>query len=486
MGPDSRQNVPLVYYGLAYFGALVAASVVFGRIAFVIGLFVVPFLLILALLVVVGLQAAGVLKRVPFSYNHRNLVVRWKVTLLTGLAFTLVVGLMTVMLAFVNGMYRLTGSSGRPENVLVMADGATDELFSNMSFGDVTEIEHSRPTIAKDDKGKALVSWEVYLVVNQPIAGADEGTVDPSITKGKRKRRFIQVRGVEDPVRSGAVHRLNLHSGSQWFSGAGSQSLPDSKKGETAVQAVLGEGIAREMGRDIGKKSLEVGDTFDLGPSKWIVVGILQSAGSTFDSEVWAKRSLAGDLFGKTNVITTAVLQATDAEAAQELAKDLTDNFKKTAVQAQVETKYYEKLNTTNDQFLVAIIFVVVVMAIGGVFGVMNTMFAAISQRTKDIGVLRILGYSRWQVLVSFFLESLLLALVGGVLGCAIGSVCHGWTATSIMSSGAGGGKSVVLKLAVDARILGAGLLFSLWMGCIGGFFPALLAMRLKPLESLR
>ena len=85
-------------------------------------------------------------------------------------------------------------------------------------------------------------------------------------------------------------------------------------------------------------------------------------------------------------------------------------------------------------------------MAVGGVFGVMNTMFAAISQRIKDIGVLRILGFARWQILVSFFLESLVLALVGGLLGCALGSLADGWTATSIVCSGQGGGKSVVLS----------------------------------------
>ena len=143
--------------------------------------------------------------------------------------------------------------------------------------------------------------------------------------------------------------------------------------------------------------------------------GILQSAGSTFDSEVWAKQSRVGEMFGKASY-TTVVLRTADAAAAKALADDLTKNYKTPAVAAQPETEYYEKLNTTNQQFLYAIVFIVVIMAVGGVFGVMNTMFAAISQRTKDIGVLRILGYSRWQVLMSFFLESLLL---GGGRGAA-------------------------------------------------------------------
>jgi ABC-type antimicrobial peptide transport system permease subunit len=125
-------------------------------------------------------------------------------------------------------------------------------------------------------------------------------------------------------------------------------------------------------------------------------------------------------------------------------------------------------------------------MAVGGVFGVMNTMFAAISQRSKDIGVLRILGYARWQILVSFLLESLVIALVGGLLGCAIGYLADGWTARSVVSSGPGGGKSVVLQMVVSPEILMTGLLLSLGMGALGGFLPSLSAMRLRALESLR
>ena len=113
-------------------------------------------------------------------------------------------------------------------------------------------------------------------------------------------------------------------------------------------------------------------------------------------------------------------------------------------------------------------------------------MFAAISQRTKDVGVLRILGYSRWQVVTSFFLEALALALIGGAIGCAVGSLSHGFGASSIISSGQGGGKSVVLKLIVDEWVLGAGMLFSLLLGCMGGLLPALSAIRLKALDSLR
>jgi putative ABC transport system permease protein len=407
---------------------------------------------------------------VPLRYNLRNMTVRWPITLLTGMAFILVIGLMTVMLAFVNGLYKLTQGSGQPGNVMILADGATDELFSNLGTSDITQLG-TRDDIVRDEDGNKLVSWETYVVVNQPIANA---------VKGGRMRRFLQVRGVQDPVLSGRVHNLPLHEGGAWFSEV--QDLPDGTK---AIQAVLGEGMAREMGKDRNKATLERGDVFDLGPRKWVVTGVLKSSGSTFDSEIWAKQSRVGEMFGKPS-FTTVVLRTADAGTAKTVADDLTKNYKTPAVSAQTEKEYFEKLNNTNAQFLYSVIFIVIIMAVGGVFGVMNAMFAAVSQRTKDIGVLRILGYTPLQVLMSFFLESLILAVLGGLLGCAIGSLCHGFTASSIAGSGAGGGKSVVLKLVVDQYILATGLGFALVMGALGGLVPALSAMRLKPLESMR
>jgi ABC-type antimicrobial peptide transport system permease subunit len=453
------------------FGLGLVVLVVLALVVFV----VLPISVMLIVLII--LQAVGLAPRVPLSYNVRNLLVRWRTTLMTSLAFTLVVGLMTVMLAFVNGMYVITKGSAVPGNVMVLADGATDEAFSDLGYGDIGTLA-SKEYVKKlmhGERDVPMVSWELYQVVNQPIANAQPGG---------RQRRFVQVRGVEEPAISGLVHELSLYEGSQWFDDtAGVQTLPGSK--ESYVQGVLGEGLAREMGHDFDKPSMAVGDTFELGPRKWIVVGIMKSAGKTYDSEVWAKRKVVGEMLRK-DTRSSAVIRVADGLDPAQVAKDMTADFKSPAINARTETDYFEALNGTNQTFFYAILGVAVFMGIGGVFGVMNTMFAAIAQRMREIGVLRILGFARWQILVSFFLESLLLALIGGLLGCAIGSLCDGASATSMMSSGQGGGKSVMLKLAVDARILASGLIFSLGMGCIGGLLPALSAMRLKPLEAIR
>ena len=184
-----------------------------------------------------------------------------------------------------------------------------------------------------------------------------------------------------------------------------------------------------------------VGDQFKMVEENMVVSGIMKSEGSTFGSEVWVTWDWASKHFNKDQYTTIVLRVSDDSEAgARALAKHLSLDFKNPRIRAVEEPKYFEDLGKSNDQTLSSVILVAIIMAIGGVFGVMNTMFAAISQRTKDIGVLRILGYSRWQVLVSFFMESLLLAVIGGVIGCAVGSLCHGWTASSIIGSGGGGG----------------------------------------------
>ena len=446
--------------------------------------------------VIALLMLAG---RVPLSYNFYNLLTRWKATVLTVAAFALVTGLLVVMLAFVNGMYVLTLGSGRVGNLIILAEGSTDESFSNLGFSDVGDIEN-QPGILRD-ADRPLMSRETYLIVNQPLPTlAAEGRTWKNLFGMLPKtrpatRRFLQIRGLDDPQLSARVHGLELFDGGQWFSSAGVRELklPDASGAPatvSAIEVVIGEGMAKQMARDQGldprtKPRLDAGDTFQLNERTWVISGVMRSEGVTFDSELWAKRGLIGPMFGK-ETYSALVATTPGADQALQLKNYFNNEYKKAAVNAIVETDYYQSLNETNKQFLSAIVFLTVFFAIGGVFGVMNTMFAAISQRTRDIGVLRLLGFTRIQVLVSFLLESIMLALVGGAVGCAVGSLWDGTTANSVVSGGQGGGKFVVLRLTVDAAAISTAMLLALGMGIIGGMFPAVKAVRLKILNSLR
>ncbi len=518
------------------------------------GLPISPLLLVPLLAIVAILAALLLTGKVPLSYNVRNLLVRWRMTLLTALAFTLVIALLTVMQAFINGMFKLTQESGHPENVVVLSDGANDESWSTLNFTDSTDIDFE-PGVKVGANSRPLCSREVFIMASMPLP-PKEGITTARVLKGKvnkvalrqnrlvvtdeknddlgfqlaedakiiandiegrlanlrpedlvwiayeergserfaleihgsSRRRFVQIRGVDDPLIAAEVHQLELLPGGKWFGEAGVEKLPaetDARPHETAVQVVLGEAAAQAIGPVLNKERVDVGDVFELGPKKCKVVGILKSTGTIFGSEVWAKRSYIGELYGKPATISSVTIRSTSADAATQLAANL-KNYAKAKLNALTEPDYYSQQRAFLFILLGAIIFLTLFMAMGGIFGVMNTMFAAISQRTKDIAVLRILGYARWQILASFLLESLLIALAGGLLGCALGSLFNGRTATGIVGAVGSFGKSVQVSLVVDANTLALGVLLTLFMGLLGGLLPSLWAMRLKPLESMR
>lgn len=419
-----------------------------------------------------------VMNRVPVMYNILNMVVRWRNTLLSALAFTMVIGLLTVMQSFVNGMYKLTESSGQPGNLMILAEGAVDEAFSSLAMADSSDIAN-QPGILRVGK-TPLVSRETYLLAAQSVPQAN----------GTTKRRFLQLRGLTDPELAGTVHGMKLAAG-EWFTEAGIRPDPNDPDAAPLIEIVLGAGIAGEMGRDRAQSGGEnqagfaVGDRFELNDRVWYVTGILERTGSAFDSEIWGKQSIIGPMFGK-NSYTTLVAKTADEKTAFRLKEFFNKDYGKAQLSAEIESEYYKKLSQTNEQFLVAIIVVACIMAVGGSFGVMNTMYAAVSQRIKDIGVLQLMGFKRRHILVSFVLESLLLAIFGGLLGCAIGLFADGWTANSVVSSGQGGGKSVVLELSVTGATLLSGLMLAMVMGLIGGFLPSISALRLRALEALR
>lgn len=442
--------------------------------------------------------------KVPLAYNLRYLWVRRRDTALTAVAFTVVVALVVVLLAFVNGMYKLNESTGVPGNVLVLAEGSTDELFSNLERAaaeNVERVEVNAPggakyAVARGTRGPGgalerlpagaprevkdavyLASLESYMVMNQQV---------PTKPGEPSRRRFLQVRALRDPHVAAAVHGLELEPGGKWFPTTGVHEEPG---GKTYLACVLGGGAAGTLGADVGKRRLGPGDTFELADHKWYVTGVMKSEGTTFGSEVWASdNNLAVHAAGKKNKYTTLVLRTdADTEAAARAMSDyLNRGYTQANLKAFAETDYYKELTKTNETFLTWIVFLAAVMAVGGIFGVMNTMFASIAARMKEVGVLRILGFKRWQILISFMLESLLIAFAGGLVGCVLGYFANGFEAASTLSGGQGGGKSVTLKMVVDYQTLAAGMLFTLVMGRLGGLVPALSAMRMEILDSLR
>jgi ABC-type lipoprotein release transport system permease subunit len=405
---------------------------------------------------------------IPLKYNARNLVVRWLTTLLMAGGFMLVVALLVVMLAFVQGLNDLSSKSGPEGNVIILRDGATDELFSDLAI-DLPLHKlwlHAEVLPFTGGPNDKMASREVYSIATQEIKASDPNE--------RPEYRFLQVRGVEDPEVAGAVHGLSLKDG-RWLSRGGRE-------------IVIGDGIARTL-------NLKIDDEFEARTGlMWKVVGIMDSRGSPFDSELWAKRDEVGTYFGKDNVqpgneqyfYTSVVVQTKDLTTAKAFAEALQARATDIRINPQPERRYYEELSKSNAVFMAAAVFIAMIMAMGGMFGLMTTMFAAVSQRIKDIGVLRIVGYSRSAVLLSFVIEALLLSGIGGGLGILIGYLFNGVEQVGFMTAGQGGGKTVVFTMKVDASVITSGVIFTVVMGLLGGFLPAFAAMRQRPLEALR
>ncbi|MFO0944406.1 MAG: ABC transporter permease [Planctomycetota bacterium] len=381
---------------------------------------------------------------VPISYSYRSLIVRWKTTLMTASGFTLVVAALIVMLAFIKGIEAICAISGEPENVLVLSQGNSDEVVSSIGRDLAVQVENT-PGVSRDYSGQPIASRELYMVVNY----FPKGAVDYS---------FLQVRGIT-PMAFSAHSHVKLVSGQK------------ARPGQSEV--IIGKAAQRELG-------LKLGDYLEMGRKRWRVAGIFSANGSAFETEIWCDLNELASQFRREGVVSTVVLRAPDGAAADRLAAKLKES-RQISVEAMTETKYYAKQAEGTKMLQSAAWVIASFMAVGAVFGVMNTMFAAIGQRIKDIAVLRIMGFMAHEILLSFLLESLLIAMIGGMLGAGIGYLTNGLT----QSAGIGA-RQVEFAFTVDGEMLLGAAIFSFIMGVLGGIIPALSAMRIKPLEALR
>jgi putative ABC transport system permease protein len=380
---------------------------------------------------------------VPLSYNYRNLRVRWKTTLMTASGFTLVVAALVVMLAFISGIEAACATTGEPENVILLSKGNTDEVLSQMERDLVSQVENTKG-VALDSSSQPVASRELYMVVHHRNEQTGEF-------------RFLQVRGVL-PMAFRVHSQLHVTEGREF------------KRSQSEV--IIGKGVQRET-------RLQVGDTLAMGRKEWKITGVFEAGGSAFESELWCDLNELASQFRREGMYSSVILRAPTPRGADELAEQLSGS-RSVSVEAMTEPRYYQKQSEQTKIMQTAAWVIAWFMGVGAMFGVMNTMFAAIGQRTKDIAVLRIMGFEAGDILLSFLLEAILIAVIGGMLGVALGAATNGVTrSTSI------GARQIDFAFRVDTGILTFAALFTVLMGVLGGLLPALSAMRIKPLEAL-
>jgi len=383
----------------------------------------------------------------PLSYNIRSIAGRWQVTLLAVGGIALVVAVLLVLTAMANGFRVALRATGSPQNAIVTQRGSTGELTSGFTRDNASMIVvDSR--VARDTDGKPLASPEIVVVASLPRR-ADGADVN------------VTVRGVS-PMAFKVRQGVRIEEGRTFTPGL--------------YELVVGKKAASRY------TGAQIGGTIKLQRRTWTVVGVFSSEGSGFESELWGDVDVMAPAFNRANGYQSLTLRLKDPASVASFDADLQRN---PAMQVQMssELEYYEKqAGQTATTLTVLALFVGVVMGIGAVFGAMNTMYGLVSSRTREIGTLRALGFSRTSVLAAFIIESAFLAFAAGVIGCVLA------LPVNTMSGATGGANfsEIAFAFRISPVWLGIAIAAAVLMGIVGGMFPSLRAARTPITAALR
>src|SRR5271165_1026797 len=391
---------------------------------------------------------------IPISYNVRNLRLRKGLTVMTALGIALTVTTAIFLMALVAGLNRAFVSSGNPLNVLVLRKGSEAELSGGFDASLYPTLK-TLPGIAKDSKGEPMTSGEWVVVIILP---RKDGTGEVNVTVRGMMPDGLEMRQISDPGHPG----VKLVAG-DWF--------------HTGQREVV---VSKSISGRFNQASL--GDTMEFGKGSWKVVGVFDAGGSAYDSEVWGDVNQMASDFDRQGGYASAYLRATDPVSADALKNRVSDD-QRLKLEGVLETDYYAKQTSSGTPIKVIGWVVGVIMAVGSIFAAMNTMYAAVAYRGREIATLRVIGFSRPAILTSFVLESLLLALLGALVGILLMLPFNGMqtgTSNAVTFS------EVVFALRITPQVAGYAILFALIMGFVGGLAPAWHAARQNILSALR
>jgi putative ABC transport system permease protein len=383
---------------------------------------------------------------IPIIYNIRNLRVRAGATVMTALGVALTVAIAIFIMMLLSGLDQAFHNTGNALNVMALRKGSDSEFTSFMSNDTFLALK-TLPGIAKGKDGQPLVSGEMLVAVVLP---RNNGTGETNVV----------VRGIS-PVSREMRPEIKIVEG-RWF---------QEGRHEIAVSRSVSKRFA----------NANIGDMVSFGKSPWTVVGIFDGSGTAYDSEIWGDINQMKTDFDRPGY-SSAVLRATDDVAADALTKRLPED-QRIKLDGTIETEYYAKQTRSGVfiQFIGTI--VAIVMAVGSSFAAMNTMYAAVAYRGREIATLRVMGFNRPSILTSFVFESLLLSLLGGAVAVVLMLPFNGLTTgTNNMMTFS----EVVFHMRMTPQIVIAALLFSAVMGLIGGLAPAWHASRQDILNALR
>ncbi|MFV2073250.1 MAG: ABC transporter permease [Thermoanaerobaculales bacterium] len=386
---------------------------------------------------------------IPFSYNVRSIGARWKAAVVSVLGIAGTVGVFVAMLAMARGFQATLIASGSASNAIIRRAGASSEMDSGVSL-DQARVIADAGQVARNEANIPLTSPEVVVIGAFKLkkSGTDAN---------------VQIRGMT-PLVLEVRPTVTVVEGRFFKPG-----LAELVIGSYAVQTY---------------KGLDLGSTVSFGGQDWEVVGIFDAGGSAFDSEIWTDYSVLAQAFRRPDNVFQSVTARLDSPTSFEAFKDALTSDPRLTVQVDRETTYYAKQSQMVSTMIRVLGFLVAfVMAIGAVFGALNTMYSAVAARAREIATMRALGFSGGSVVLSFLLESLLIALVGGVLGCIAVLPLNGFTAGTMNWQTF---SHLAFAFRVTPGLLATGIVFSFVMGIIGGVLPAVRAARLQVAPALR
>lgn len=385
---------------------------------------------------------------IPVIYNFRSVKARWTSAIVAVLGIAGTVGVFVAMLSLARGFKATLVSSGSYDNAIIMRAGATSEMTGGVGI-DAVKIIQDAPGIARGTDGP-LVTPEVVLVAPIPLISTNTDA-------------NVQVRGVSKNVLQ-IRNKVKIVQGRMFQPG-----LDEVVVGKNANTSYAG---------------LTVGNTINLGTVRWQVVGVFDAGGSSFDSEIWADAHLIGPAYNRPDTLFQSVTVHLASPDSFQQFKDAVVSDPRLNVDVTREIDYYSKQSTRLTTLITVLGgLIAAIMAIGAVFGALNTMYSAVAERGREIATMRALGFGGPSVVFSFVIEALLIALVGGLLGCLVVLPLNGLT-TGAMNLQTFSHLAFAFK--ITPELLVKGIIFALVMGFVGGLLPAMRAASRPVASALR
>ena len=387
-------------------------------------------------------------ERVPFKYILRNFKTRKLTTSITVAGIAMVVLVFTAVLMMAFGVQKTLVATGSPDNVKIVRKAANGEI-SSIIDGETQNVIRTLPYIAKSSNGTQLISNEPVVVITVDLANGGMSNVT--------------VRGVSSTVNE-LRPQIKIIEGRtfNW----GSREL------------IVGDAIARRF------KGTQVGSSVKFAGDNWKIVGKFTTNGGGFDSEMWGDALQLQSAFNRGSTVSSITLKLDNVRNFKAFKSAFESDRRLKEYEVKVEQKFFEEQSEFLAGFIRILgIFVTVIFSFGATIGAMITMYATVAHRTVEVGTLRALGFNRLSILLAFLIESLIIAIIGGVIGLTLSSLLSFFSISTINWNS---WSELEFSFAISPSITISSLIFSLIMGYLGGFLPSVRAARLKIVDALR